>query len=131
MSLSRQEPDERTTTTTTTKTCECTGCECTDRATTLDEQGMPVCGICAMYTVTDDGDVECLRARMTRAVGQRRLCSIQALVGDRAAVTVRARGDDDDCLSEVRHLVEPECSWVESVEWTDATREEVTVTVRA
>lgn len=42
--------------------CQCgCGCGCDDWATTTDEHGIPVCDICADYTVCDDGEVVCAR----------------------------------------------------------------------
>ena len=42
-------------------TCDCTGCGCTEPATTCDAQGIPVCEACAEYVCDEDGDVHCSR----------------------------------------------------------------------
>jgi hypothetical protein len=52
-------------------TCQCQ-CGCTREATTTDDSGVPVCGECATYMVTDDGEVVC--ARMTDGFQQCHVC---------------------------------------------------------
>ena len=44
-----------------TEKCQCHACECDDDATTTDDSGIPVCDACALYTVTDQGNVVCGR----------------------------------------------------------------------
>lgn len=41
--------------------CVCTGCGCTNLATTTDDGGVPVCSECVDYAVDDNGDVVCAR----------------------------------------------------------------------
>jgi hypothetical protein len=109
-----------------TTTCGCTECECSAKATEIDENsGIDLCSACAEYECDEDGGVSCLRGRLQDALG-RRLLRVTVAVNV-ATVTVRANPDADDCLGEARKAVGAILDGASGTRWADETRDAVVV----